>query len=91
MGFAKAFGYGTITQITKTISKPIGALWLIAALLFVSTTVLFLIKNDFGWLVAVAACALSQVLIFNVWRDAKFGTIANILIVGYAIFQMMNH
>ena len=26
LGFAKAFGYGNITQLTKEISKPIGML-----------------------------------------------------------------
>jgi hypothetical protein len=30
MGFAKAFGYGNITNITKEISKPMGMLWLTA-------------------------------------------------------------
>lgn len=85
MGFAKAFGYGTITQITKTISKPIGALWLVAALLFIVTVVLFLLKNDFWWLVAVIAAVLSQLLIITVWHDAKFGTIANVIVLLCAI------
>lgn len=91
MGFAKAFGYGNITQIAKTISKPFGALWLFSALLLIFTAVLFLLKNEYWWLAALTACGLSQLLIFTVWRDAKFGTIANILIAGYALFQLLNH
>ncbi len=81
MGFAKAFGYGTITQITKNISKPLGALWMITALLFVGTAILLFLKND-SWLwVALIAAVLSQVLIITVWNDAKFGSIANIIIL----------
>ncbi len=43
MGFAKAFQYGQITQLTKDISKPAGALWLLAALLFVVSAGLLLL------------------------------------------------
>jgi hypothetical protein len=88
MGFAKAFGYGNITQITKNISKPLGALWMITAFLFVGTDILLFLKND-SWLwVALIAAVLSQVLIITVWNDAKFGSIANfiILVVIVAVF-----
>lgn len=90
VGFAKAFGYGNITQITKPISKPLGVLWLFGGLLLIVTAVLCLLKNEYAWLAAFAACALSQVLILTVWRDAKFGTLANVLVAGYALFQLLN-
>jgi hypothetical protein len=91
MGFAKAFGYGNITQITKEISKPIGAVWLFTAFLFLAAVVLYLTKND-GWaIVAIIAAVISQILIITVWKDAKFGSIANAIILFVAISSWASH
>ncbi len=46
MGFAKAFGYGNITQLTKEISKPVGLLWFSTAVLFIICIALYLLKKD---------------------------------------------
>ncbi len=81
IGLAKAFNYGKITQITVLISKPIGIVWLSTALLFTATTILFLLKKDTWLVVGLLSVMLSQILIFTVWKDAKFGTIANIIIL----------
>ena len=81
MGFAKVFNYGNITQISKEISKPSGLLWLLTAFLFIAATILFLVKKDAWIFVGFAAVIISQILIFSVWKDAKFGTIANIVII----------
>lgn len=80
MGFAKAFGYGNITQLTKQISKPIGALWLVTAIMFITVAVLFFIKKEW-WIPGFLAILFSQALIFISWKDAKFGTIINIIIL----------
>ncbi|MBG6111925.1 MFS superfamily sulfate permease-like transporter [Flavobacterium sp. CG_9.10] len=45
IGFAKAFNYGRITQISNEISKPIGMFWLLTALLLIATAILFLLKK----------------------------------------------
>jgi hypothetical protein len=85
MGFAKAFGYGNITQLTKHISKPAGMLWFAAAVLFIAAGILFLLKKD-GWLIAASiAVIISQALIFTAWKDARFGSIANAVILFMAI------
>ena len=87
MGFAKAFNYGNSTQITKEISKPIGMLWLATAFLFVAATILFLLKKD-AWLIfGLIAVIISQILIFTVWKDARVGTIANIIILSAAVLS----
>ena len=85
MGFAKAFGYGNIAQLTKEITKPSGLLWLVSALLFITVVVLFLLKKDSWSIISIIAIALSQILIISVWKDAKFGSIANIIILLIAI------
>jgi hypothetical protein len=81
MGFSKAFGYGHITQLTKEISKPMGILWFATGLLFIICIGLYLLKKDSWAYFALLATVLSQVLIINNWQDAKFGTIANVLIL----------
>ncbi|MBL0357199.1 MAG: hypothetical protein IPP72_10085 [Chitinophagaceae bacterium] len=81
MGFAKAFGYANITQLTKHISRPMGAFWFVAAILFIAAAVILLIKKDMWWITALVAIAVSQVLIISSWQDAKFGTIANALVL----------
>ncbi len=85
MGFAKAFHYGNITQLTKYISKPAGSLWLITAMLFILTVVLFLLKKESWLYIAIVAVVISQVLVIMVWKDAKFGTILNSVILFVAI------
>ncbi|MFZ1785997.1 MAG: DUF6544 family protein [Ferruginibacter sp.] len=85
MGFAKAYGYGNITQLTKAISKPAGAFWLVAAFLFIAATVSFLWKKESWPFIAIMAAILSQVLIFMVWKDAKYGSLANLIVLLVAI------
>ncbi len=85
MGFAKAYSYGNITQLTKDISKPNGTFWLLTTILFVAATVLFLLKKESWPYIAVVAAIVSQILIISVWNDAKFGTILNIIALFVAI------
>lgn len=85
MGFSKAFGYGQITQISKEITKPIGVLWFSAAILFIFCLAFYLFKKDFWPYFAIIAVILSQILIFTNWQDARFGSIANIIILLCAI------
>jgi hypothetical protein len=80
MGFAKGFQYAEMKQLTIPISKPVGALWLLAALLFMVSAILLLLKKDYWAMLAIAAVVISQVVIITSWRDAKYGTIANIII-----------
>jgi len=79
MGFVKAFKLADIQQLTQSISKPLGILWLVTAVLFIAAVALFLFQNNAWWIVAIPAVVLSQFLIFGAWQDAKFGTIANVI------------
>lgn len=88
IGFAKAFDYGKVTQLTKEISKPLGIVWLVTGLVLIIVAVLFLLKKD-GWsLLGIVAAIISQALIFTVWQDAKFGTIPNLIIIAVAILSL---
>lgn len=85
IGFAKAFQYVNIAQLTKEISKPVGVIWLLAAMLFISASVAYIIGKPAWFLYGIAAVALSQIVIVMVWSDAKFGTIANAVILVVAL------
>lgn len=87
IGFAKAFNYGNITQITKEISKPSGILWLLTAFLLIGAAILYLLKKDASLIFGLIAVIISQILIFTVWKEAKFGTIANIIILAAVVLN----
>jgi len=81
MGFARGFGFWQYYSATKDISKLTGFLWFVTAMLLVTTSVLLLLKRESWPYIAIVAAILSQVLIITSWNDAKFGTIANIIIL----------
>lgn len=84
MGTAKAFGWAEMATLTKPIPKTWGMLWALAALLFCASALLLLLGRDRWWMFAAVAVVLSQALIIAYGRDARFGTVANLL-VGLAI------
>ena len=90
LGFAKAFQFGEMAQFTKEISRPMGILWFLAALLFILTAIAFFLRKDWWPLLGIVVVILSQGLIFTTWADAKYGTIANVIIMVVAIVGQSN-
>ncbi len=88
IGFAKAFGYPELQQLTKEISKPMGFVWLVVAVCFVVASVYFIAGNNLwmGWALFASCC--SQFLIFVAWHDAKYGSIANLVILTVSFFNL---
>ncbi|MGK9475360.1 DUF6544 family protein [Melioribacter sp. OK-6-Me] len=80
-GFIKAFNLAKVEQLKSHISKRDGLLWLIATILFLSAAILY--SQDFylWWVVCSAGIAISQFLIFKYWRDAKYGTLVNLILI----------
>ncbi|NCU02447.1 MAG: hypothetical protein GXC73_00545 [Chitinophagaceae bacterium] len=85
MGLGNAFGLTKLPALTKYIAKPTGLLWLLAALLFILSAVIYLLKKENWALFAVAAVVLSQLLIVWYWQDAKMGTMVNIIVLLVAL------
>ncbi len=81
MGFTKAFRFAELPDLKLAISKPVGLLWLLAAVALTTAGLLLLLGVDSWWWLAAPSVILSQVLIVLAWRDAKFGTLANLLIL----------
>ncbi|MFD2724656.1 DUF6920 family protein [Hyunsoonleella rubra] len=90
IGFVTAF-YSTKTPMQVLgISKSIGTLWLITFILFMAVAPLFL-TNKKWFPLAFIAVGISQILIIMAWNDAKFGTIANIIILLVSISACGSH
>jgi hypothetical protein len=81
LGFAKAFGLASLPQLTKHITKPLGLAWLITTLLLAAAVVMLALRNNQWWIPALTGVLISQILIALSWQDARFGTVANVLIL----------
>jgi hypothetical protein len=81
MGFVKAFRLAEIPQLTQAISRPVGLFWGLTTLLFLLSAVLYFMNSPNWFFPAAAGILLSQVLIFLSWQDAKFGTLANVVLL----------
>lgn len=81
MGYVKSVKPESLPELTLSVNKSAGLLWLLAGLMFTTAAVLFLLRKDAWWMLAAPALVLSQVLIFMAWGDAKFGTVANVIVL----------
>lgn len=81
LGFIKAYGIKEVKELTLPISKPMGLVRLSATVLFVIYGIMYIANADYDWAVGLIAVVISQVLVILYWKDAKFGTIANMIIL----------
>ncbi len=87
LGFIKAFGLFKIDGLSQPISKKVGIAWMASGISFFIYLILFLLKINLAWIAGFIVVALSQVLIIMYWKDAKFGTIPNTIILLVVIFS----
>ena len=85
LGFAKAFDLFKVEQLRLTISKSYGILWALSFMLLGVSGGMILANRPEWWMLSVVAVLLSQLLIVKFWKDAKYGTIANVIIIIPAI------
>ncbi len=95
MGFITAFQLAKFDQLTHQISKPVGLLWSLTTILFLFAAIAYILGKEFWPIAALIAVVISQLLIIFFWKDAKFGTLANIIILiasitSYGHFQFKN-
>jgi hypothetical protein len=93
LGFIKAFRVAELSQLSHPIPKLYGVLWLLAGLLFIFAAILFSIERQWWWMLSVTSVVISQYLIVNDWEEAKFGTVANVIvllasIIGFIVWTM---
>ncbi|MGM0580861.1 MAG: DUF6544 family protein [Bacteroidota bacterium] len=87
LGFVKGFGLKEVKELTLPISKPMGLLWLAASILFIFYGISFYLNNKYSWLLGILAVLISQLLIIIFWKDAKFGTLPNIIVLVMSIIS----
>lgn len=80
MGFMKGQNLANLEELHLPISKGVSWVWLMAALLLLSGGIGFLYDTSWWLGLLTAGTVLSQILIFLFWQDAKFGTLANVLL-----------
>ncbi|MBL8714439.1 MAG: hypothetical protein JNL79_00470 [Myxococcales bacterium] len=91
MGFAKAFGYAALPQLTQPIARGMGLLWLLAAGLVLASASTFVTAPRLFLWVGSAALIVSQLVIATSFRDARFGTLANVLLLLALILRFASH
>lgn len=85
LGFAKAYSLGNFGAISLAVNKIAGIAWLLATLLLLGAAALLLRQHDAWWMPALAGIILSQLLILGQWTDARWGSVANLLLLAAAL------
>lgn len=88
LGFAKAFGARSL-PLGAHISRPQGLLWFTCLLLFWAGAALLFAGSEAWWLPLLPALLLSQGMVFSAFSDAKFGSLANALILLPVLFALL--
>jgi len=81
MGFVKAFELAPLAQLKLPVSRPMGVLWLAAAVLLLAAVALLFTAPRWFWLVGIVGLTASQIAIVSSWGDARFGTVPNVLLL----------
>jgi hypothetical protein len=85
MGFVKAFELVPLAQSRLPISRPMGVLWLAAAMLLLAAVAANFAAPRWFWLIGLVGLVASQTAIVAAWGDARFGTIANVVLLAAVI------
>lgn len=80
LGPARAFRWTAVSQLRIPVSPVGGVMWLLAALLLIAGAAGVMLGASWWWYVVLPGVLLSQALIATAWGDAKFGTLANVII-----------
>lgn len=89
LGTTKAFRIAPVPLLTQQIGRPLGIVWLLAAGLFIASAICLFAWPRWWWAVAGAALVLSQFVIVTSWADARFGTIANVVVLVGVVFGFL--
>jgi hypothetical protein len=91
LGFAKAFAFAELPQLTRPIPPVIGVVWLAAALLFLLAAGALVVSPRWWWAIGACAIAVSTIAILPSWTDAKFGALVNLVALVGVVFGFLAH
>jgi hypothetical protein len=89
LGVAKAFGWAELPQLTQPISPAAGAIWLLAAVLFLAAAASLFLWPRGWWIVGAIAIIVSMSVIVPAWADARFGALANAIVFVGVVFGFL--
>lgn len=87
-GFLHAFQLAEGLHAIGPIAKPLGVLWLVATLLFLTSALFVVLERNRWYTLTVVAVLLSQLLILLDWKDFRSGTLVNaiLLLIAFGTF-----
>jgi hypothetical protein len=89
IGGAKAFGWAALPHLTRPISAVGGIVWIGSAILFLAAAVSLFVWPRGWWFIGAAAVACSLAAIVPSWTDAKFGAVANAIVLVGVVFGFL--
>ena len=89
LGFAKAFRFAELPELTQPISPLFGVLWLTAGLLFLATAFCVVRWPRWWWAVGAVAVGVSMLAISQSWTDARVGALPNLVILIGVVFGFL--
>lgn len=90
LGFLKAFNLAPVAALPKAISQPAGALWLFTTLALLGAAALWIARSS-SWVWPMAVGILvSQALILTAWSEAKWGTLANLVLAVPVVLSLLD-
>jgi hypothetical protein len=91
MGYLGSIGVKTSQTVPLAISKVSGYFWLSVALVFVITSVLLIANFQLWSWLTIIGITISQVLIIAQWKEAKAGTLINVVLLVVALISIAGH
>ena len=89
LGAAKGLGVADVPQLTTPIGRGMGIVWLSASLLMLASLAAWLAAPRLFWIAGAVALAVSELAIVTSWHDARFGTIANVVLVVAVVYSFL--
>ena len=80
-GFLKGFRLAEMKNLNLPVSKGRALAWLLATLVLLSAAFMLVLGRQDWWIIALVGVLLSQVLITLAWKDARYGTFVNLLLL----------
>lgn len=87
-GFAKSRNPAAVSSLQQNVSPWEGMLWLVAGVALLVSAGLWITGDGRWWWAALPALILSQFLIGIHWKEARFGSILNLLILFMALLGL---
>lgn len=87
----KGLSGDTLIALSGSTKKVAGMAWLLTTILICTFSLLWWIDKPNLWYLGAIALVLSQLLIILYWKDAKFGSIGNVILLLLTIYAYGQH